>query len=253
MKTLIVEDEQPAAKRLVKLLEECCPACEVVDMLESVEQAAGWFRQNPSPDLVFMDIQLADGLSFDIFQQVPVKCPVIFTTAFDQYTLKAFKVNSVDYLLKPIDPAELAAAIEKYLEVYQTKSGFDTSNIERMLQSAFQQTSYKDRFLVRVGQNFIHLAVSQVAYFFSEDGLAFVQCLDGKKHVVDNTLDQLEAMLNPRDFFRINRQAIVRPDAIGKISPWFNSRLKLELSPPNETNNVVSRERVVLFKKWLGQ
>lgn len=253
MKTLIVEDEQPASKRLVKLLEEYCPSCEVLEIIDSVESAVAWFRNSKMPDLVFMDIQLADGLSFDIFAQTEVRAPVIFTTAFDQYTLKAFKVNSVDYLLKPIDPAELVAALDKYGKFHQSKTAFDPSILENMLRSVSPQQDFKERFLVKIGQHFVHLHVSEIAYFFSEDGVAFAQCLDGKKHIVEYTLDQLESVLSPKDFFRINRQALICPGAIVKISPWFNSRLKLELKPPNDTNNVVSRERAQDFKKWLGQ
>jgi len=253
MKTLIIEDEQPATKRLAKLLAEHCPECEILDMIDSVEGAVKWLRNFQPPDLVFMDIQLADGLSFDIFAQTSLTAPVIFTTAFDHYTLRAFKVNSVDYLLKPIDPAELVTALEKYRKIYRQPDTYDRSGLEKMLQSVLTKQEFKDRFLVKSGQHFVHVAISEIAYFFSEDGIAFVQCTDGKKHIVEYTLDQLEDMLDPKLFFRINRQAIVKPAAIRRISTWFNSRLKLELTPAHDTNNVVSRERVQDFKRWMGQ
>lgn len=253
MRTLIIEDEQPAAKRLAKLLAEHCPECEVMDMIDSVEGAVKWLRNFQTPDLVFMDIQLADGLSFDIFGETGLSAPVIFTTAFDNYMLRAFKVNSVDYLLKPIDPSELVAAIEKYRKIHLQPTDYNRSGLEKMLASVLQQKDFKQRFLVKSGQHFVHVPLSEIAYFFSEDGIAFVQCLDGRKHIIEYTLDQLEDMLDPQFFFRINRQAIVRPEAIRKISAWFNSRLKLELSPSHDTNNVVSRERVQDFKRWMGQ
>jgi DNA-binding LytR/AlgR family response regulator len=251
MKILLIEDEQPAAKRLAKLLGEHYPQGQILDVIDSVENAVRWLRNFPSPDLVFMDIQLADGLSFDIFTRTEVTAPVIFTTAFDQYTLRAFKVNSVDYLLKPIDPAELTAALDKFEKFFSQPGSYDPSGIEKMLQSMLKQKEYKERFLVKTGQHLSYVPVEEIAYFFSEDGLAFAQCFNGKKHIVENTLDQLEVALNPRRFFRINRQVLLCPEAIGKISTWFNSRLKIELTPTGDANAVVSRERVNDFKSWL--
>lgn len=253
MNTLIVEDEMPAAKRLEKLLGKHCPNCHISAHIDSVESAVAWLSENPAPDLIFMDIQLADGLSFDIFSKTSVNAPVIFTTAFDQYTLKAFKVNSVDYLLKPIDPDELKKAIDKYEKHYRKTESFDPSGIENMLKSVLAQQHYKERFLVKVGQNLVYIPIKEVAYFFSEEGIAFAQCTNGKKHIIEYTLDQLDSLLNPANFFRINRQIIVRPESILKIATWFNSRLKLEITPPNDLNLVVSRDRVPHFKKWLDQ
>ncbi len=253
MKILIIEDEQPAARRLTKLLQEHCPQGEIVEIIESVESAVKWLRNFSPPDLIFMDIQLADGLSFDIFSQVDVMAPVIFTTAFDQYSLRAFKVNSVDYLLKPIDPEELKPALEKFSRHFSRNEVFDRSGIEKMLQELVQQRAFKQRFLVKNGQQLSYVPVNEVAYFFSEDGIAFVQCHQGKKHIIEYTLDQLEGLLNPGNFFRINRQVIVSPEAIQKISPWFNSRLKLEIQPSGDVNLVVSRERVNDFKQWLDR
>jgi len=253
MKILLIEDEQPAAKRLAKLLEELCPEGEITEVIDSVESAVKWLRIFPAPDLIFMDIQLADGLSFDIFSQVEVLSPVIFTTAFDQYTLRAFKVNSVDYLLKPIDPEELKSALEKHSKYSYRQEIYDRSGIEKMLLDVLRPRDYKERFLVKNGQLLNYVPVNEVAYFFSEDGVAFLQCHHGKKHIIEYTLDQLEGMLNPRDFFRINRQVILRPEAIQKIVTWFNSRLKLEIQPANDVNLVVSRERVADFKDWLDR
>ena len=253
MKTLIIEDERPAAKRLEKLLAAHCPECEITEFLDSVETAVNWLLNNPAPDLIFMDIQLADGLSFDIFSKTEVRTPVIFTTAFDQYTLRAFKVNSVDYLLKPIDPEELKQAIEKYRNFYRQPETYDRRGIEKMLESVLQQQAYKERFLVKSGQQLNYIPVKDIAYFFSEDGIAFAQCTNGKKHIIEYTLDQLDNVLNPSEFFRINRQVILRPEAIQKIATWFNSRLKIEPLPKNDLNFVVSRDRVSSFKKWLDR
>lgn len=222
-------------------------------MIDSVEAATKWLTHFPQPDLIFMDIQLADGLSFDIFQKTEVKAPVIFTTAFDQYTLRAFKVNSVDYLLKPIDPEELTLSIEKFRKYHQKKEAYDRSGLEKMLQTVLTQQTFKERFLVKSGQHLTYVPTREIAYFFSEDGITFAQCLNGKKHIIENTLDQLGEVLDPKDFFRVNRQVLVHLQSIKKISSWFNSRLKLELEPTNDLNFVVSRERVGAFKAWLDR
>ena len=253
MNILIIEDERPAARQLAKLLAEHCPGGVILEMIDSVEASVQWLRNFAAPDLIFMDIQLADGLSFDIFSQVEVRSPVIFTTAFDQYTLRAFKVNSVDYLLKPVDPEELKRALGKFRNYFLREENYDRSGLENMLMNVLKQGTYKKRFLVKNGQNLAYVAVEEIAYFYSEDGLAFAQGTNGKKHIIENTLDQLEELLDPREFFRINRQTIIRPEAIRKIANWFNSRLKLELQPSQDLNTVVSRERVIAFKKWLDQ
>ena len=253
MKILLIEDELPAAKLLARLLETHCPQGRILATLDSVESAAAWLANSPAPDLIFMDIQLADGLSFDIFTKTEVRSPVIFTTAYDQYSLKAFKVHSVDYLLKPIEPVELVRALEKYERFFRKQEAFDFGSIQQMMQTALRQPTYRERFLVKSGQHLVHLSVADIACFFSEDKIAFAKCFDGKKHIVEYTLDQLEACLDPRQFFRINRRMLVRADAIGKISNWFNSRLKVELLLPGEEAEAVSRERVAEFKQWLNR
>ncbi|MBK8562887.1 MAG: response regulator transcription factor [Saprospiraceae bacterium] len=253
MNILLIEDELPAARLLAKLLAEHCPQGRIMATLDSVEAASQWLQKPPTePDLIFMDIQLADGLSFDIFNQTEVRSPVIFTTAFDQYMLKAFKVHSIDYLLKPVEPEELVRALEKYERFFKKQETFDFGSIQQLLQAAVQRPQYKERFLVKSGQHLIHLPIADIAYFFSEDKVAFAKGNDGRKHIIEYTLDQLEGCLDPRQFFRINRQTLVRPEAIGKISQWFNSRLKVELLPPANDAEVVSRERVAEFKKWLN-
>ena len=253
MRTLIIEDEQPAAKRLSRLLSTHCPECDIVEIIDSVEAAVKWLKHFPKPDLIFMDIQLADGLSFDIFSKTEVNAPVIFTTAFDQYSLRAFKVNSVDYLLKPIDPEELKTAIGKFRKYHQKKEIYDPSGLEKMLESVLSHHSFKQRFLIKSGQHLNYIQTKDIAYFFSEDGISFAQCTNGKKHIIEYTLDQLSEVLDPKDFFRVNRQVFVQIQAIHKISTWFNSRLKLELKPSTDQNTIVSRERVSAFKTWLDR
>jgi DNA-binding LytR/AlgR family response regulator len=252
MNILIIEDEQPAAKRLRNLVLECRPQVHIFDALDSVDRAVDWLRAHPAPDLMFLDVQLADGLSFDIFKQVSIQSPVIFTTAYDQYTLKAFKLNSVDYLLKPIDPDELASALDKFEQIFGKKMNYDLQVIQQMIQG-MSQPQYKERFLVRIGQQMTHVAVADIHYFYSEDGMAYAKTKDGKRHLVDYTLEQLEAALDPAAFFRINRKVITHFHAIQKIAPYFNSRLKLDIKPKAGFDVIVSRERVSDFKKWLDR
>lgn len=252
MNILLIEDEQPAAKRLANLIRECRPQAHILPAIDSVEAAVKWLAMNIAPDLIFMDIQLADGLSFDIFNQIKIQSPLIFTTAYDQYTLKAFKVNSVDYLLKPIDPEELTAAFDKFDQIFGKKVDYDLSAIQQLIKS-MSQPAYKERFLVRVGQQMIYIQVTDIQYFYSEDGLAYAKTNDNKKHLIDYTLEQLEESLNPADFFRINRKLIAHVNSIVKIAPYFNSRLKLEIKPKPEFEVIVSRERVNDFKKWLDR
>lgn len=252
MKTLLIEDEQPAVRRLEKLLRDQRPQVQVLAALDSVEGVVRWLKNNPPPELIFMDIQLADGLSFDIFSQVEVTAPVIFTTAYDQYTLRAFKVNSVDYLLKPIDPDDLAMALKKYDRVFRQPVSYDLRLMQQMLKS-MTQPEYKERFLVKVGQQITYLPVGEIRYFFSEDGLVYARTGEGKKHNIDYTLEQLEELVDPKVFFRINRKIVAHLEAIHRISPYFNSRLILELRPKADFEAIVSRDRVNDFKSWLDR
>jgi DNA-binding LytR/AlgR family response regulator len=248
MKVLLIEDEIPAARQLTKLLLEQRPAFHVIDTLDSVEGAVRWFRTFPAPDLVFMDIQIADGLSFDIFKQAEVKSPVIFTTAFDHYAVQAFKVNAIDYLLKPIDPEDLSRALIKMENQRSTAPVFEYE----MLAQYFKKEQYKDRFLVKTGQQLAFIATTDIAFFRSADGLTQAFTSAGKKYFIENTLEELERLLNPRDFFRISRNMTLRIDAISKIIPHLNGRLKLETIPAAPEDIFVSRERVPEFKTWLG-
>jgi len=251
MKILIIEDEQPAAKQLTKLLQKIDAAMVVIDVIDSVEASVKWLQTFPSPDAIFMDIQIADGLSFDIFDSVKISCPVVFTTAFDQYAIKAFRVNAIDYLLKPMDETELLEVVQKLKTKTQPIISETVFN-NFMTQFALQKLEYKTRFLIRQTAQLNFIETIEIAYFFSEDSLTQFYTIQNKKYLVEHTLDELERQLNPANFFRINRKTIVSLKAIKKISPYFNSRLKLELQPTYGEEIFVSRERVNDFKTWLG-
>ncbi len=248
MKTLVIEDEIPAARRLSKMVTAARPAANILDTLDSVEGAVRWLRTFPMPDLIFMDIQIADGLSFDIFKQVDITAPVVFTTAFDQYAVQAFKVSAVDYLLKPIDPKDLEIALQKF-----DNQRFKHNKLDiEALSSLLKKDAFKDRFLVKSGQQLLFLLATEIAFFRSSDGLTQAYTFGGKKYFVENTLEELEQLLNPREFFRISRSLTVRLNAIQKIHPHLNGRLKLELNPTTTEEIFVSRERSGEFKTWLG-
>lgn len=252
MQTLIIEDELPAGRQLQKLLMEMRPGIRVLSILDSVEGAVKWLRREKNPDLIFMDIQLADGLSFDIFSQVEISVPVIFTTAYDQYTLRAFKVNSIDYLLKPVEPVELEKALTKFDRLFGRRAYYDQALIDQLIQSV-SQNDYKERFLVKAGQYLTYIQVEDIRSLYSEDGMVFALTGNGKKHPLDYTLEQLEKLLNPAVFFRTNRKVILHIEGIRKISPYFNSRLILDTNPPTGFDIIVSRDRVQDFKNWLDR
>lgn len=252
MKVLIVEDELPAAKRLTQMIRKVRPRAEVIKIIDSVEAARDFFKNEPHPELAFFDIQLADGLSFDIFEGLEIRMPVIFTTAYDQYTIKAFKVNSVDYLLKPIDDEELAYALDKYDRLFaQAMAPVFDKQVLRELIKGVEQPPFRKRFLIKIGQQLTYLNCEDIRYFYSDEGIVYAKTRKGKKHMIDCTLDQLVDMLDPVVYFRINRKIILNVESIYKIHPYFNSRLKLELKPDTDLEVIVSRDRVSNFKKWL--
>ncbi len=252
MKVLIVEDELPAAKRLSKMIRDLRPRAEVVKTIESVDLAREFFIKEPSPDLAFFDIQLADGLSFDIFENLEIRVPIIFTTAYDQYMLQAFKVNSIDYLLKPIDDEELSFALDKYdrFHAHHSAPVFDKGLLKELIKGV-EQPPFRKRFLIKVGQQLTYLNCSDIRYFYSDEGIVYAKTDKGKKHMIDYTLDQLDNILDPADYFRINRKIILHVASISRIHPYFNSRLKLELKPATDLEVIVSRDRVSNFKNWL--
>lgn len=248
MNLLIIEDEMPAVKRLTQLILDLAPQANFLAHLDSVKQSIKWLSDNEPPDLIFMDIQLADGPSFDIFDHVTVASPIIFTTAYNQFMKKAFKVHSIDYLLKPIDPDELKSALEKFERFYGTSKYQDLNLIRSFLNS---HKTNKERFLVKAGQQLLYVLTQEIRYFYSDGGILYLKTVNNRKHTLDYTLEQVESNLPQKDFFRINRKIIVHISAIRKISSYFNSRLKLELEPNSEFEVIVSRDRVNSFKEWL--
>jgi DNA-binding LytR/AlgR family response regulator len=252
MKVIIIEDEIPAANRLAKLLTNCNEAIEVINKLDSVEASVRYLQTTPAVDLIFMDIQLADGISFDIFEQVTVTTPVIFTTAFDQYTLKAFKVNSIDYLLKPIDEEELQQSLQKHQQLYSKSHNNFSDKLVKMLQD-INTIKYKERLLIKRGQQLSYLKTDNVAYCFADGKLCYAVDFEAKKYLLENNLSELETQLQPANFFRINRNLLVNIEAVKKVHAWLGGRLKLETLPATTAETIVSRERVNGFKEWLGR
>lgn len=255
MNFLIIEDEYHAAKMLNELLGKLAPKANIVEVIDSVEDAVAWFQGHPMPDLVFMDVQLADGLSFDIFRQVQVTCPVIFTTAFDRYSLQAFKANSVDYLLKPIEKEELATALKKFRQYHQqpTSNVFNHDSLQQLIQQLSPAKPFKSRFLLKHGQTWEYLPTDSVNYLYSEDGLTFLIDEKGKRYALDESLEQLQNQLDPSLFFRINRQQMIHIEAIQKIHSWFNHRFKLDMNQGKTQEFIVSRKRTKAFKEWLNR
>jgi len=254
MKVLIIEDELSASKRIKKMILSIDPLIEISGIIESVEDGIAWLGSHADPDLILADIQLSDGTSFEIFKKVPVECPVIFTTAYDEYALEAFKVNSIDYLLKPIDQDALKKSIEKYNRLKEAWSDENTSKIESLLRSIdLKKPAYKSRFLVKSGQSMLTIEVKDIPYFFIDNQLVFIVSKGDRKYLIEHTLDELENFLDPNFFFRINRQMIVSLNAIKKIHPYFNSRLKLDLEPSFPNDVLVSRKKVNQFKGWLNE
>ncbi|MEM9919443.1 MAG: LytTR family DNA-binding domain-containing protein [Bacteroidota bacterium] len=255
MKVVIIEDEALAAERLIDLIHSYDATIEVVAQLDAVEQAVEWFEQSTPPDLVFMDIQLADGLSFEIFEKTSVACPVIFTTAYNEYALRAFKVNSIDYLLKPVGPQELHQSFEQFKNLQKTTPATNIPD-PKMIQQVVQmiQKRYKSRFIVKTGHQIISVPVEDIAYFYSEHKMVFLKTLHQKKHLVDYTLEQLEQLLDPDRFFRLNRKYLAAYPAIRSATTFSNSRLKVGLLHATaEEEILVSREKVGLFKAWMDQ
>lgn len=250
MKILIIEDENLAAKRLIQLIKEQIPDCEIFGNLDTVTASVEWLKNNPEPDLIFLDIQLADGISFEIFEKVKVNSPIIFCTAYDQYAIKAFKLNSIDYLLKPIDPEDLNRALNKFQSGRKVPS-VTLDQIKLLLHPV--QKTYKNRFLVKIGERIQTVDIQEIAYFFSEDKVTLLQTRQGKKFIVDYTLDEVEDMLDPERFFRLNRKYISAINAIKEVFTYSNSRLKIHLENCSDNDILISRERMGLFKNWLGQ
>ncbi|MDW8851950.1 LytTR family DNA-binding domain-containing protein [Flavobacterium sp. MMLR14_040] len=255
MTTLIIEDEKPAARLLQRKLEKLNIVVET--MLHSVEESVNWFSNNEHPDLIFLDIQLSDGLSFEIFEKVDIKSAIIFTTAYDEYALKAFKLNSIDYLLKPIDEDDLDVAVTKFkmrlpkIESETKNLQLDFEQIRQMLSNPFEK-SFKKRFTVKIGQHLKVITTDEIECFFSENKGTYIHTFDNRNYLIDSTLEILEQDLDMKNFFRVSRKFIVPLPAIKEIQVYTNSRLKVILPTYKEDEVIVSREKVQDFKTWLG-
>ncbi len=250
MNIIIIEDEKPAARRLNRMLGEL--NITVHTMLHSVKESIEWFNTNEHPDLIFLDIQLSDGLSFEIFDAITIKSSIIFTTAYDEYALKAFKLNSIDYLLKPIDDEELEVAVQKYKEQSPKKQQLqvDFEDIKKLLINPMDRT-YKKRFTTKVGQHLKIFSVEDIECFYSENKGTYLHTTDNRNYLIDTTLESLEDELNPKQFFRASRKFYININAIQDIISYTNSRLQVKLNHFNEQEIIVARERVKDFKLWL--
>lgn len=251
MKVLIIEDEKPSARRLARMLDAI--GIETHHMLHSVSEAVSWFQQNEHPDLILLDIQLSDGLSFEIFDQVKVNSAIIFTTAYDEYALKAFKLNSIDYLLKPIDEDELESAIGQFKTNQSTSQNLqvDLDQIKRLLINPLDK-NYKERFTVKIGQHLKIIPVEEIECFYSENKGTYIYTTEKRDYLIDSSLEHLEPMLDPLKFFRVNRKFYININAIKDIISYSNSRLKLVLNSFSDTEIIVSREKVKDFKNWIS-
>ncbi|HEY4655122.1 MAG TPA: LytTR family DNA-binding domain-containing protein [Cyclobacteriaceae bacterium] len=252
MNVLIIEDEEQAAQRLENVIKQLEPTATILNKIDSVKQSVNWLNNNAAPDLVFMDIQLADGLSFRIFEQSEIKSPVIFTTAYDEYALRAFKVNSIDYLLKPIDKDELQAALRKFKDLAkQSNIPHVIDNINEVVKMLTKR--YKTRFVVKVGEHLRTIEANDIQYFYSKDKTTFCVTQSNRHIILDFSLEQLEEMIDPNRYYRINRKYLISSDSIEDIVSYMNSRLKLVLKVRHDDDLIVARERVQHFKDWLDR
>ena len=250
LKTIIIEDEKPSARRLNRMVDDLEISNQA--LLHSVEEAIAWFKTNEHPDLIFLDIQLSDGLSFEVFEEIEINSAIVFTTAYDTYALKAFKLNSIDYLLKPIDKDELRIALNKFKDVHQKGSIINIETIHQLI-SQQKEPIYKTRFSVKIGQHLKLIEVNSISCFYSENKSTLVHTSENRSYVLDTNLDQLESELNPEQFFRVSRKFIIHIKTIRDIISYTNSRLEIKLQPElKDQSIIVSRERVKAFKEWLN-
>jgi len=253
LKVLIIEDEKHAAARLKKALKVVAPNAIVLETIETVVDSLSWLEENKEPDLYFMDIQLADGLSFEIFDAIKIKSPVVFITAYDTYMINAFKANGIDYLLKPVNEAELAKSIEKYFLLKENSFTINLNNISSLIQNTSQNSSYKKRILIKIGNFYRPILTEDIALIRVEPAGQCLYTFDNKKHFSDISLDDFEKQLDPSIFFRINRQIIINFNAIQTVQTYFNSRLIIATMPTIDEEAIVSREKVIDFKNWMNK
>lgn len=249
MKILIIEDEAPAYRRLIKLASEYDASVEVVGVIQSVKEGMDWFSKNKLPDLILSDIQLADDLSFTIFKELKITVPIIFITAFDEYAINAFKFYSIDYLLKPVGPDDLKASLDKYKSIHR-QQGF--GNFDELIKKLTEK-SYRERFLVYHGDSLIPLHCSEIAYFTSEDGTTLLATHEGKQYFIAETLDALENELDPHMFYRANRQFILSLQSIHKIHNYGQQKLKVTINPESAEDIIISKLKATQFKNWLNR
>jgi len=251
MQILIIEDEMPSAERLQQLVLRYNPSATICDKLASVQEAITWFRNHPLPDLIFQDILLSDGTCFEIYEEVKISAPVIFTTAYSEYALRSFELNSIDYLVKPYDYCDIKRVLDKFSAFASMFVPYEPVLIKELISR--NTITPKRRFLVRIGDQYKTISINEVAYVLSDEGTSFAFTFSGQRHPVDETISELESQLDIHDFFRISRKGMIQAPCIKKITTWFNGRLKLELAPPPPEPIFVSRDRVKSFKEWLNQ
>lgn len=248
LKALIIEDEAPAARRLEKMLVECDPDIKILGVLETVQEGIEWLESHSHPDVIFSDIQLADGISFLIYEKVLPTCPVIFVTAFDQFAIRAFEINSIDYLLKPFTKEQLEKSLNKLKQFGKPNQ----TGVKDLLDD-IQSKKPKQRFLISKGESLIPVNTSEIAYIFTEDKAVMIMTKDNKSYFINYSLDEVEHMVDEKQFFRLNRQIITHVDSIAKISNYFNGKLKVEVTPKFSSEIVISRAKAPVFKEWLEQ
>jgi two-component system LytT family response regulator len=248
MRTIIIEDEKPAAEKLVKALTKADPAIEVLAVCNSIRESVQWLSGNPMPELIFMDIELSDGLSFKIFEKINITCPVIFVTAYDEYWQQAFENNSIDYLLKPVKQDKLETALNKYEKLKK----YFSKQLQQLLDSNEQHGSYKKRFLIKRGTDYISIKTEAIRYFFAAHKIVCLVDDRSQKFIIDQSLNDIEKQLDPSQFYRVNRKYIVHINAIRKIKSYPKSKLQLELEPMNNDEIIISQENVGSFKQWMG-
>ncbi len=254
MRIVIVEDEFYAVERLKKIIDKLLPHSEIISSLDSVESAVKFFNTVDNYDLVFLDIQLSDGLSFSIFEHAEINSPIIFTTAFDEYAIQAFKVNSIDYLLKPIDEKELQNSLNKYDKLFKPAESDLSADFKAVIDAMKNRRKrYKERFLVSIGTVMRPVPVQNIAYFYSKNQLSYIMTAKGHSYMVDMTIADIESSVDPDKFFRINRQMIISFDCICRIEPYFSNRLVLKIQPEYTEDVIVSKRKVKAFKDWMRE
>lgn len=256
IKVVIIEDELPAQRLLKETLQEINFDTKVIGCFNSIKSAVEWFQNNPHPDIVLLDIQLSDGLSFEIFKQAKVESAIIFTTAYDEYAIQAFKVNSIDYLLKPVEKDKLKTAFEKYHNynkqfIQKQNSNIDFSELASLIKG--EKTEYRKRFLIQSNESFFHLPVEDIALFYSMQGITFAVTFEKREYPVNFSLENLKDHLQPDNFFKINRQFIVNIDAIKRVHSYFNGKLKIEMQPSHSQDIIIGKDKTASFKRWLDR